>query len=49
MTLNRLIHPASELAMPDWIRSTAWADLLQVNFQDLAEDALYRNLDKLHK
>jgi hypothetical protein len=23
MTLNRLIHPASELAMPDWIRSTA--------------------------
>jgi len=49
MTLNRLIHPASELAMPDWIRSTALADILQVDFQDLAEDALYRNLDKLHK
>jgi transposase len=49
MTLNRLIHPASELAMPDWIRSTALSDILQVDFQDLAEDALYRNLDKLHK
>ena len=49
MTLNRLIHPASEWAMPDWIRSTAWSDMLQVDFQDLGEDALYRNLDKLHK
>jgi transposase len=49
MTLNRLIHPASELAMPDWIRCTALADILRVDFQDLAEDALYRNLDKLHK
>src|ERR1022692_3704465 len=48
MTLNRLIHPASELAMPDWIRSTALADILQLDFHLLAEDALYRNLDKLH-
>jgi len=48
MTLNRLIHPASELAMPDWIRSTALADILQIDFRLLAEDALYRNLDKLH-
>jgi len=48
MTLNRLIHPASELAMPDWIRSTALADLLQIDFQHLGEDALYRNLDQLH-
>jgi len=48
MTLNRLIHPASELAMPDWIRSTALPDILGVDFEDLAEDALYRHLDKLH-
>jgi transposase len=48
MTLNRLIYPASELAMPDWIRSTALADILQVDFQTLNEDALYRNLDQLH-
>lgn len=48
MTLNRLIHPASELAMPEWIRSTALPDILGVDFQGLAEDALYRNLDKLH-
>lgn len=48
MTLNRLIHPASELAMPEWIRTTALADILGVDFSELAEDALYRNLDKLH-
>lgn len=48
MTLNRLVHPASELAMPDWIRSTALEDILGVPFEDLAEDALYRNLDRLH-
>src|ERR1017187_1240089 len=48
MTLNRLIHPASELATPDWIRSIALPDILQVDFQLLAEDALYRNLDRLH-
>ena len=49
MTLNRLIHPSSELAMPEWIRSTALADILAVDFSELAEDALYRNLDKLHE
>jgi hypothetical protein len=30
MTLNRLIHPAAEYAMPDWIRSTAMADILSL-------------------
>ena len=49
MTLNRLIHPTSELAMPDWIRTTALPDILGVDFHELAEDALYRNLDKLHE
>jgi transposase len=48
MTLNRLIHPASELAMPEWIRATALPDILGVDFDQLNEDALYRNLDKLH-
>ena len=47
-TLNRLIYPASELAMPDWIRSTAVQDILGAPFEELAEDALYRNLDRLH-
>jgi transposase len=48
MTLNRLIHPASELAMPEWIRTTALPDILGVDLDQLNEDALYRNLDKLH-
>jgi len=48
MTLNRLVFPLSEHAMPDWIRSTAIEDILGVDFKELAEDALYRNLDKLH-
>ena len=48
MTLNRLIHPAAEYAMPDWFRSTAMADILGVDFARLPEDPLYRNLDRLH-
>jgi transposase len=48
MTLNRLVHPASEHAMPDWIRRTALADILGTDFATLADDALYRNLDRLH-
>jgi transposase len=48
MTLNRLIHPAAEYAMPDWFRSTAMADILGIDFSRLPEDPLYRNLDRLH-
>lgn len=48
MTLNRLIFPLSELAMPDWIRRTAIGDILGADFSKLNEDVLYRNLDKLH-
>ena len=48
MTLNRLIHPLSEHAMPDWIRRTAWGDLLQEDFSELPDEALDRNLDRLH-
>jgi len=47
MTLNRLIHPDSEHAMPRWIRSTALAEILGVDFTALADDPLYRNLDRL--
>ena len=48
MTLNRLIHPQSEHAMPGWIRRTALDDILRVDFSRLVEDPLYRNLDRLH-
>ena len=48
MALNRLIAPCSEHAMPDWIRRTALADILDVDFEGLAEDPLYQVLDKLH-
>jgi transposase len=48
MALNRLIHPDSEHAMPRWIRSTAISDILGVDFTTLADDPLYRNLDRLH-
>jgi transposase len=47
MTLNRLIAPASEHAMPAWIRRTALADILATDFDELEEDPLYRVLDKL--
>ena len=45
MTLNRLIAPLSEHAMPDWIRSTALADIVGGDFSGLNDEALYRNLD----
>jgi transposase len=48
MTLNRLIFPLSEHAMPDWIRSTALADILGADFSSLNDEALYRHLDRLH-
>ena len=48
MTLNRLICPLSEHAMPDWIRRTALGDILSEDFSKLDDDALYRNLDRLH-
>ena len=48
MTLNRLIHPLSEHAMPDWIRRTAMGDIVKEDFSTLHDEALYRNLDRLH-
>jgi transposase len=48
MTLNRLIHPSSEHAMPRWIDSTALGDLLGEDITGLQDDTLYRNLDRLH-
>jgi transposase len=48
MTLNRLIFPLSEHAMPDWIGRTALPDILGADFSRLRDDALYRNLDRLH-
>src|SRR5215467_3018837 len=48
MTLNRLIRPASEHAMPAWIKRTALGDILEQDFADLGESSLYRVLDALH-
>jgi len=48
MTLNRLVYPRSEPAMPEWIRSTALGDILGVDFGPLVDDPLYRDLDRLH-
>jgi hypothetical protein len=48
MTLNRLIHPLSEHAMPDWIRRTALSDILREDFSELEDESLYRNLDRLY-
>ncbi len=48
MTLNRLIHPLSEHAMPNWIRRVALSDIIGEDFSKLSEDSLYRNLDRLH-
>jgi len=48
MTLNRLIMPSSERAMPEWMRRVAISDIVGLGVGRLAEDALYRRLDTLH-
>ncbi len=48
MTLNRLVWPLSEHAMPDWVRRTALADILGENFDTLVDESLYQNLNRLH-
>jgi len=48
MTLNRLVHPCSELAMVDWAKRVAVADILGVESEKLNEDRFYRNMDELH-
>jgi transposase len=48
MTLNRLVFPLSEHAMPEWMRRTALGDILGMDFAALPDEALYRNLDRLH-
>src|SRR5262249_13265803 len=48
MTLNRLIKPASEHAMPAWIKRTALGDVLKQDFDGLGESSLYRILDAVH-
>ena len=48
MTLNRLIEPSSEYAMPDWVNRTALSDILESDLALLNDTALYRNLDQLH-
>src|SRR4029077_6930983 len=48
MVLNRLIAPCSEHAMPEWVQSTALSDVLRVDLSELNDEALYRNLDRLH-
>jgi len=48
MTLNRLVCPLSEHAMPDWVRRTALPDLLGERFDTLVDESLYQNLNRLH-
>ena len=48
MTLNRLVCPLSEHAMPDWVRRTALADILGEDFDTLVDESLYQNLNRLH-
>lgn len=48
MTINRLVAPSSEHAMPEWVKRTALPDILNADCSKLNDDKLYRNLDELH-
>ncbi len=47
-SLNRLVCPLAEHAMPDWVRRTALPDLLGEGFATLADESPYQTLDRLH-
>jgi hypothetical protein len=47
LVLNRLIEPASENELPNWIETTALGDLLGFSTEGWAEDRFYRIGDKL--
>ncbi len=47
LVLNRLIEPVSENELPNWIATTALADLLGLRTEGWAEDRFYRIGDKL--
>lgn len=48
MTLNRLVAPAAEHAMPAWFGTTAVGDLLGADLERLGEDPLYATMDRLY-
>jgi len=48
MTANRLIQPKSEHAMADWFNRVATEDVFGVRPSRLYDEALYRELDRLH-
>ncbi len=47
VVLNRLIEPASEHELPNWLETTALGDLLGFQAEGWAEDRFYRINDKL--
>jgi hypothetical protein len=47
VVLNRLIEPASEHELPNWLETTALGDLLGFHAEGWAEDRFYRINDKL--
>lgn len=48
MVLNRLIFPLSEHAMVPWMSRRAPAEVVNGDLSGLSDEALYRNLDRLH-
>jgi hypothetical protein len=47
VVLNRLIEPASEHELPNWLETTALGDVLGFHAEGWAEDRFYRINDKL--
>jgi transposase len=47
IVLNRLIEPKAEYAIPPWLETVAAGDILDADFEELSEDALYRAMDRI--
>jgi hypothetical protein len=47
--MNRLLDPCSENALPSWVKSTSFEDLMEKPLRNLSEDRFYRIADHLLK
>lgn len=47
--MNRLLDPCSENALPSWVKTTSFEDLIGKPLRDLSEDRFYRIADQLLK
>lgn len=49
LTVNRCIHPCSHYAIPRWIQGTALPEMLSIPLEQLNDDKIYYELDRIEE